>query len=96
MTSALPDTRAPVHRARIVADFGGTNARFALVGASRHDLDRIEVLACADYPRVEDAIAAYIREQRIASVEEVCIAAAGPVEQDVVDLPNNHWVINRL
>ena len=33
----------------LIADIGGTNARFALVGDSPRDLHGIEGLACADF-----------------------------------------------
>lgn len=80
---------------RLVADVGGTNARFATVGARARDLHRIEVLPCADYPHIEDAIAAYLRTHRIESVREIGMAVAGPVDHEWTDLPNNHWAFNR-
>lgn len=76
---------------RLVADVGGTNARFAVVGRSAHDLQGIETLRCADYPRIQDAITDYLRRHDIGCVSEMCMAIAGPVEQDLVELLNNHW-----
>ena len=38
----------------LVGDIGGTNARFALWREAR--LECVEVLACGDYPRREDAV----------------------------------------
>ena len=43
----------------LLADIGGTNARFALGDGIR--LHAIDTLPTADYPRLEDAIAAYVR-----------------------------------
>lgn len=86
-----PTTRDVV----LVADVGGTNARFATVGATAHQLDRIEILRCADYDRIEDAIDAYLLLHDIESLSEVCLAVAGPVDQDLADLPNNHWAFSR-
>lgn len=77
--------------ARLVADLGGTNARFAVVGSSAHELLDIEILRCADYPRVTDALDEYRRRNGIGAISEMCMAIAGPVGQDIVDLPNNHW-----
>ncbi len=76
---------------RIVADIGGTNARFATVGASARALERVDVLTCADYPTIEEAFQAYERQHALPAVDAACIAVAGPVGQDVVELPNSHW-----
>ncbi|HBZ04817.1 MAG TPA: glucokinase, partial [Massilia sp.] len=40
---------------RLLADIGGTNARFALERAPCQ-LGAVRNLACADYPRFEDAV----------------------------------------
>jgi glucokinase len=80
--------------ARIVADFGGTNARFATL-RSGGGLDRVEVLACADYPRAEDAIAEYRDRHGLDAVSEMCLAVAGPTDQDLIDPPNSHWTFSR-
>ncbi|MDB5918965.1 MAG: glucokinase, partial [Massilia sp.] len=48
------DNKAP----RLLADIGGTNARFVIQAASG-DLDAVLVLACRDYPSLRDAIGAY-------------------------------------
>lgn len=80
--------------ARIVGDLGGTHARFAVLGDAG-DLEHVEVLTCADYPRIGDAIAAYLAEVGVGEVEQLCLAVAGPVDKDHVDLPNNHWAFSR-
>lgn len=79
----------------LVADVGGTNARFATVGAEPHDLHRIEVLPCGDFPHIGDAIDAYLKGHDIEDLLEVCIAVAGPVDHEWIDLPNNHWAFSR-
>lgn len=87
--------RAPVDdRARIVGDLGGTHARLATLEPSGV-LTRVEVLTCADYPGVEDALAAYRAKHAIRELVEVCLAVAGPVDRDRVDLPNSHWEFSR-
>lgn len=77
--------------ARIVADFGGTHARFATLGEAFGALGRVEVLLCADFPTVEAAFSAYMATAGIQSVEKVCLAVAAPVGPDRVELPNGHW-----
>ncbi|HSM06435.1 MAG TPA: glucokinase [Longimicrobiales bacterium] len=81
--------------ARIVGDFGGTNARLATLGDTDDALERITVLACADYPHIHDTIRAYLDRHEITEVERVCLAVAGPVDADVVRLPNNGWRFSR-
>lgn len=72
----------------LLADIGGTNARFALGDGIR--LHAIDTLPTADYPRLEDAIAAYLRAQNV-SVKQASIAIANPVTGDSVQMTNHHW-----
>jgi glucokinase len=74
--------------ARLLADIGGTNARFALeTGPGR--IGEIETLACADYPRFADAVRAYLPGRP--AVHHAIIAIANPVEGDVVSMTNHCW-----
>ncbi|KAF1065366.1 MAG: Glucokinase [Pseudomonas citronellolis] len=79
----------------LVGDIGGTNARFALWRDGV--LEAIEILACADYPRPEDAVRDYLQRvgQPLAAVHNVCLACAGPVSEADFRFTNNHWVIRR-
>jgi glucokinase len=80
---------------RLLADIGGTNARFALqTGPGQFEC--IEVLACAGYATLGDAMTAYVRlaGQRgynAGAVRHAAIAIANPVEGDVVSMTNHHW-----
>ncbi|HSG46559.1 MAG TPA: ROK family protein, partial [Longimicrobiales bacterium] len=85
----------PEGGATVVADFGGTNARFATVGESPRDLHGIEVFRCAEFPSLQGALEAYLQAKGIGRLAEVCIAVAGPVDKDLVDLPNNHWIFSK-
>ncbi|MCG6956200.1 MAG: glucokinase [Gemmatimonadetes bacterium] len=80
--------------ARVVADLGGTHARFATLTATG-GLQDVEVMSCADFPRMEDAIRTYFGGHGIDDVAEICLAVAGPVDQDPVELPNNPWAFSR-
>ncbi len=80
---------------RLLADIGGTNARFALQAQGGGFAD-IEVLACRDYDHVRDAIAAYLsrtaaRGLATDGIRHAAIAIANPVEGDVVSMTNHHW-----
>jgi glucokinase len=80
---------------RLLADIGGTNARFALqTGPGQFEC--IEVLPCAGYASLSDAMTAYVRlaGQRgydARRVRHAAIAIANPVEGDVVSMTNHHW-----
>jgi glucokinase len=80
---------------RLVADIGGTNARFALqTGPGQFEC--IEVLACAHYATLGDAMTAYVqlagqRGYYARSARHAAIAIANPVDGDVVSMTNHHW-----
>ncbi len=80
---------------RLLADVGGTNARFALeFGPGRIEL--IDVLACADYPTLSAALRAYLASAPVAAaglgrVRHAAIAIANPVTGDLVRMTNHHW-----
>ena len=80
---------------QIVADIGGTNVRFAYVRSGCDELLGIEIFPCADFPFFVDAIRAYIGRGHVKQVDRICLAIAGPVESDLIDLPNNHWAFSR-
>ncbi len=77
---------------QLVADIGGTNARFALCIKGSNRLENVQVLNCKEYESVSNAIEHYL-EAANASIETACLAVAGPVNQteDRVTLTNNPW-----
>jgi len=81
---------------RLVADVGGTNARFAL---ARHDGTCVAAtnIRVAAYSTFDDALAAYLDHagaEALKLVESAAFAAAGPVDRDVVKLTNAPWEIS--
>jgi glucokinase len=79
---------------RLLADIGGTHARFALLD-SAGGIDKARVLACAHYTSLADAMQAYLdlpslHGQR-ASVRGAAIAIANPIDGDQVSMTNHHW-----
>ncbi|HET8817734.1 MAG TPA: glucokinase [Pseudidiomarina sp.] len=74
----------------VVADIGGTNARFCRIHLETFELDRIQVFQCADYPTLTDVMSAYSSAQDVA-LEHVAIAIACPVESDEINMTNHHW-----
>jgi len=83
-------------RAALVADIGGTNARFALtdLAAPRPELHAVQSLPCCEYASLQHAAEAYL-----ASVgekpAEAAIAVACPVDGDAVRLTNRAWAFSR-
>jgi glucokinase len=80
---------------RLLADIGGTNARFALQAPGGAFAD-IEVLACRDHDHVKDAIDAYLaraaaRGHATEGIRHAALAIANPVEGDIVSMTNHHW-----
>jgi glucokinase len=77
----------------IVADIGGTNARFGLVNCSG-EIAHISVLQCADFEGIDDAFRHFSNEVGQATTQ-LAIAVACPVQQDRVKLTNNHWSFSK-
>ena len=78
---------------RLLADVGGTNARFALE-SSPGRIGFIDVLACAGYPTLAAALQAYLASPAVATagtVRHAAIAIANPVTGDLVRMTNHHW-----
>lgn len=76
---------------RLLADIGGTNARFAWQGRPGAEIEGVETLACADYASLHDALAAYLSRCGRAPVRACAIAIANPVVGDQVTMTNHHW-----
>jgi glucokinase len=75
----------------LLADIGGTNARFALEHCPG-SIGDIATLACAGYPRFQDAVRAYLaRHAAGARVRHAVIAIANPVEGDYIKMTNHCW-----
>lgn len=77
----------------LLADVGGTNARFALEHASGQ-FDMIRVLACTDYTEFADAVEAYLAECGNPDVHHAAVAIANPVQGDYVKMTNHHWAFS--
>ncbi|GAA1300807.1 hypothetical protein Psi02_27750 [Planotetraspora silvatica] len=76
----------------LVADVGGTNARFGLVTRRGGPPEHVAVLNVAEYRGLSDAVAAYIADHA-GGVRPgaACLAIAGPVEDDRYRLTNAGW-----
>lgn len=78
---------------RLLADIGGTNARFALE-LSEAKIEHIEVLACNDYNTIVDAVKVYLSKVGNPSINFGAFAIANPVVGDWVQMTNHHWAFS--
>ena len=78
----------------IVADIGGTNARFALVTGKKGDqiqIDDQQTLNGSEFPTFADALDAYTGTLKGIKPRAACVAIAGPVDEDQVSMTNLSW-----
>ncbi len=78
----------------LVADIGGTHARFAIaeVAQGRPAIRDALVLEAAQYESIEAAAEAYLaRIGRPAVLQAAVLACAGPIENGSVRFVNSHW-----
>lgn len=76
---------------RLIADVGGTNARFALAEPAGEPVEERH-LKVRDYPGLAEAIEAYLGGRRVASA---VIAVATPVETETIRFTNSPWTFTR-
>ena len=77
----------------LLADIGGTNARFAILTGDR--LGAVDHVQVADYPQFSDAMAAFLSRQSTGKpVRRAFLAVAGTVEKDRCVLTNNPWIVD--
>ena len=75
----------------LIADIGGTNARFALVSADGKESDE-RTLACADFAGLAEAALAYLAAVKPpVAPDRGAFCVACPVLGDTVALTNNPW-----
>nr|WP_242523923.1 glucokinase [Microbulbifer salipaludis] len=85
----------------LVADVGGTNARFGLApqtGRNFNAIEDIQVLRCADYKNIQSVVNAYLERLPLTKrkeIQEACVAVAGPTEGDRVEVTNLSWVFSK-
>ncbi|MFT5572561.1 MAG: glucokinase [Cryomorphaceae bacterium] len=78
----------------LIADIGGTNARFALSTDTSHHFTKAQTLEAAEFEHVSDAIDLYLHSHEIQQLDAICLAVAGPIRDEAVSFPNSHWSID--
>ncbi|MFD1297244.1 glucokinase [Lysobacter gummosus] len=81
----------------LLADIGGTNARFALASSDPSTPallpDSVQVFAVADFPSLADAARHYL-DRTGATPDQGVFAVAGRVDGDEARITNHPWVIS--
>lgn len=86
--------------ANLVADIGGTNARFGLWDAAGKPpenstrLSGVNYYLTSEFPSLAQAIIEYCQQQNIRP-QHLSLAVAGPVEKDWVAMSNNDWSFSK-
>ncbi len=86
-------TSSAVSSHKLLADIGGTNARFALADADARPpllIDSIRCYRVADFDSLSDAAEQYLTDTDV-QPERAVFAVAGRIEGDKVHATNNPW-----
>jgi len=80
---------------QLVADIGGTNARFAIAN-ELGDIVNAKTYQCADFENIYLAIKTFLQSVGCLKVTQCCLAIAAkiPDKFEEINMTNNHWSIN--
>lgn len=84
----------PSADARLLADIGGTNARFAWQAHAGAVIEEPHTLPCAEHATLADALRHYLRSVGQSAPPACSIAIANPVVGDRVTMTNHHWTFS--
>jgi glucokinase len=83
-------------RPQLVADIGGTNARFGLIEHAGARVSHVRSMRCADFATPAEAVLAYLAEQRVAHIPIVAaFALAVAIDDGPLKLTNGSWIFKR-
>ncbi len=77
----------------LVADIGGTHARFALWREG--ELSDVSIVKHHELPSFDAALKAYLSAHGHATPTRCCLALATPITGNTVTLTNGHWAMSR-
>lgn len=84
----------------LVADIGGTNARFAVHDIRSDELQKVVVLSVADNPTFLGALQHLLNllsqeDQWTRFPQQACLAVACPVDREMISFTNSDWQFTR-
>jgi glucokinase len=90
----------PAQTWNLVADIGGTNARFAIHDLERDELTKVIVLTVADHPTFHGALQHLLEHVRKLRQWEpwpnaACLAVACPPDSETISFTNSDWRFTR-
>jgi len=94
-TTPTPQQPDSPSNARLLADVGGTNARFAYQAEPDAPITDVQVMACADYPTLQAAMRAYLDQCGLGRPGAAAIAIANPITGDQIRMTNHHWTFSQ-
>jgi glucokinase len=89
----MPSYKSSYKHPRLLADIGGTYARFALEVAPG-EVEHVASLRCAEHADFHAALSSYLAtlpEHPSGHIEHAAVAIANPVAGDAVRMTNYHW-----
>lgn len=78
----------------LIADIGGTNARFAFATEGPHFFTHAQTFEAGDFAHVSDAVDVYLHSHDVDSLDAICLAVAGPIRNEKVSFTNSNWSID--
>ncbi len=93
MSTPAPRLDVPA-TARLVADVGGTNARFGWQAGPGAPIEAVMTLPCADHASLGDAIGVYLAGLQRGTPRECAVAIATAIVGDRVAMTNHHWTFS--
>jgi glucokinase len=79
---------------RVLADIGGTNARFAWQSGPGDAMEQVLNLPCAEHGSLADAVHHYLHRIGRPVPPDCAVAIANPVVGDRVAMTNHHWAFS--
>jgi len=96
MRPSRTKAEVPADTLVLVGDVGGTNCRLAIASrapGADWSFSRARTYRDDDFQTFDDAVSAYLRQERV-SVSGAVIAVAGPIEEGSVTMTNHRWRIS--
>ncbi len=78
----------------LLADIGGTNARFAIANRDNGEIRSQSTLAVSEFSSITDAILHFYETEKTAPLLEAVLAIAGPTTKKTMRLSNSHWTFD--
>ena len=84
----------------LVADIGGTNARFGVIHGEEHKIIKEFYHSVREYPNFSEVISLLLAEIKSSlgfqhSPKRVCFAVAGPTDSEHICFTNSHWEFSK-